>query len=112
MARPKLAPQEQKAMTVAFRLTAIEHAQLLAVAAQHGVRVSELVRRKTLGVRMPAPVQEAKLQADAVAALNRIGVNLNQIAKRMNSAKPLNMEKLITTLDRIHDAMDRLDESD
>jgi len=112
VARPKLAPQEQKSLTVSFRLTPIEHAQMLAVAAQHGMRVSELARRKALGVRLPAPVREAKLQADAVAALNRIGVNLNQIAKRMNSAKPMNMERLITTLDRIHDAMDRLNESD
>ncbi len=85
MARPKLAPQEQKSLTISFRVTPIEHAQMLAVAAQHGMRVSGLARRKALGVRLPAPVQEAKLQADAVAALNRIGVNLNQIAKRVNS---------------------------
>lgn len=111
MARPKLAPQERKSYQLLVRLTPIEHAQMQAVAAQHGVRMSELARRRALGVRLPAPVQEAKLQADAVAALNRIGVNLNQIAKRMNSGKPMNMEKLIATLDRIHDAMDRLEES-
>lgn len=112
MARPKLAPQEQRSVTIAFRVTTLEHAQMLATSAQHGVRVSELARRRSVGVRLPTPVDEAKVQADAIAALNRIGVNLNQIAKRLNSGKPTNMEKLITTLDRIHDAMDRLDESD
>lgn len=112
MARPKLPPHEMRSQSVAFRVSPIDHASLLAAASAHGIKVGELARRRSLGVRLPPEVQDAALRADTVAALNRIGVNLNQLVKRLNAGGPLNVEKLINTLDRVHDAMDRLDESD
>lgn len=112
MARPKLPPQEQKSERIIVRLTPIEHAQAQLAAARHGISVAELVRRRLMGIRLPASPTEAKINADAVAALNRIGINLNQIARRLNSGKPINIDRIIATLDRIHDEMDRLNEPD
>ncbi len=112
MARPKLPAHARKTHYVRVRLTALEHAQAQLVAQQYGIGLAELTRRRLLGVRLPAPPSEEKLNAHAVSALNRIGVNLNQIAKRMNAGHSTNLGKIVDALDRIHLAMDKLNESD
>ena len=112
MARPKLPPQDQKSKRMIVRLTPIEHAQAQLAAARYGIGVAELVRRRLRGIRLPASPTEEKLNADAVAALNRIGINLNQIAKRINSGGGVNAGKIMDALDRIDAEMDRLNEPD
>ena len=99
-------------MRLIVRLTPIEYAQAVLAAQGYGIGISELMRRRLLGVRLPNPPAEEKLNAQAVAALNRIGINLNQIAKRMHSVGAVNIDELIRAIDRIHDEMDRLNEPD
>ena len=112
MARPKLPPQDQKSKRMIVRLTPIEHAQAQLAADQAGIGISEFARRRLMGVRLPASPTEEKLNADAVAALNRIGINLNQIAKRINSGGGVNVGKIMDALERIDAEMDRLNEPD
>ena len=99
MARPKLPDHEQKSMRLIVRLTPVEHARVRLAAEHFGILTSEFARRRLLGVRLPNPPSEDQLNAQAVAALNRIGVNLNQIAKRLNSGHATNLGRIINTLD-------------
>ena len=51
-----------------------------------GASYSEIIRRAVLGMPPPPPLAPPLAQWDqeAVAALNKIGVNLNQIARRVH----------------------------
>lgn len=87
MARPKKAPDEKRTEQLApLRVTASERAFIEAQAAVAGLSPSDFVRRRALGRKVEAA---AHTQADAalLLELNRIGVNLNQIARAMNSER-------------------------
>ena len=79
----------RKAARVSIRLTAQEVAQVDAAAASLGLRratwIAALVRRRVLGQLTFAPADEAML-IGVRAELRRIGVNINQIARAMNTA--------------------------
>lgn len=80
---------------LSFRLTPDEHAQLEAVAVVSGVGVSAFVRRAAFSsASLPAPTYEPKQPDKSAAdysrllgAINKMGNNLNQIAKVANSSK-------------------------
>lgn len=83
MARPKKQPDEQRSERLpGIRLTAAERAYVEDMAARAGLDISDFCRRAILGQRVPAPAR--KMDAAAIVALNRVGVNLNQIAARVN----------------------------
>ena len=77
MARPRLGEEERRTRTVGVRVTEAEAEELRERA--QGARLSRgaYLRRRGLGqrVRMAAELRE----------LNRIGVNINQMARAMNS---------------------------
>ena len=77
MARPRLDEQERRARTVGVRVTAAEAAELRERAQAARLSMGAYLRRRALGqrVRMAAELRE----------LNRIGVNLNQMARALNS---------------------------
>ena len=77
MARPRLDEEERRARTVGVRVTAAEAAELRERAQTAGLSMGAYLRRRALGqrVRIAAELRE----------LNRIGVNLNQMARAMNS---------------------------
>jgi uncharacterized protein (DUF1778 family) len=85
MARPQLSPQERRESPVHLRLTQEERAAFEARARAHGLSLSDYLRRAALDRPMPAPVAEGRDLAALTAALLRLGVNLNQIARRMNA---------------------------
>ena len=62
-------------------LTPAEKAEMVQTAQSAGLSVAELVRRRVLG----RPVR-SKADAEARRSLRRIGGNLNQIARRLNTA--------------------------
>ncbi len=62
-------------------LTPAEKAEMVQTAQSAGLSVGELVRRRVLG----RPVR-SKTDAEARRSLRRIGGNLNQIARRLNTA--------------------------
>ena len=79
MARPRLDDEERRARTVGVRVTAAEEAELRERAQAARLSMGAYLRRRALGqrVRMAA---ELRLGAAELRELNRIGVNLNQMA--------------------------------
>ncbi len=76
-----------KNKTISLRLTEEEYNKLKNTADELGYSVSELVRKKVLDNREKlAPKQDLKLIA---YELNRIGANLNQVAKYVNTHKAI-----------------------
>jgi len=87
MARPLKAPDERRDERLpAPRVTAAELGHVEAQAAAAGLALAEYVRRSVLGQR----VGPARTAADdrLLLELNRVGVNLNQIARALNSDRP------------------------
>lgn len=64
-------------------MTRTELDAIRAAAQARGVTVSSLTRAAVLNV--PLPDRRTGIEAEAVAALNRIGVNINQIARAGNA---------------------------
>ena len=77
MARPRLGESERRTRTIGVRVTGAEEAELRGRAQAARLSMGSYMRRRALGqrVRMAAELRE----------LNRIGVNLNQMARAMNS---------------------------
>ena len=84
MARPRLGEEERRRRTVGVRVTEAEAAVLQERAQAARLSVGAYLRRRGLGqrVRMAA---ELRLGAAELRELNRIGVNLNQMARALNS---------------------------
>ena len=84
MARPRLGEQERRGRTVGVRVTEAEAEELQERAQGARLSVGAYLRRRGLGqrVRMAA---ERSLGAAELRELNRIGVNLNQMARALNS---------------------------
>jgi len=86
MARPTKAPHEKR--TAAFPPVRVTDAELYALHEQaEAVRLSpsEFIRQRVLSGRITPP--RAPSQASLIAELNRIGVNLNQIARQVNRGR-------------------------
>lgn len=87
MARPLLPPDERRDERLpAPRVTAAEFSQVEANAATAGLTLPEYVRSCVLGQQITAArtVTDDRLLIE----LNRVGVNLNQIARAVNSDRP------------------------
>lgn len=110
MVRPKKTSEERRDDVVGVRLTAQERAELDRFAGYYGLSVSEFMRRRALGYRLPAGEIERRQRAAVMTALMRLGVNLNQIAHHMNAGRgaPANLSALSALIARIDTEMDRL----
>ena len=87
MARPRLEAEDRRTRTIGVRVTAAEGAQLDERAEAARLTTATFVRQVVLG----RPVRIAsvrRLGGAEFAELNRIGVNLNQIARALNSGVP------------------------
>ena len=84
MARPRLGESERRGRTVGVRVTEVEAEELQERAQGARLSMGAYLRRRALGqrVRMAA---ERRLGAEELRELNRIGVNLNQMARALNS---------------------------
>ncbi len=87
MPRPTKHPDEQRSVRLSVRYTAAERVFLEDQSVAAGTAVSDLIRRRSLGLA----VQPRRARADAalLSELNAIGVNLNQIARNLNAARSL-----------------------
>lgn len=103
MGRPKKAPEERRSARLpAPRLTDAELAFVEAQAAAAGVDMAEFVRRRVLGRRV-APARSVA-DASLLVELNRVGVNLNQIAARVNMTGDL-ADDFRAVLDELRETM-------
>jgi Bacterial mobilisation protein (MobC). len=88
MARPKKAPEELRTERLSgIRLTSAERHYVELLAERAGLDVAEFCRRAILGQRILA--RRSDVNERTLAELNRIGVNLNQIAHAGNSGRGL-----------------------
>lgn len=105
--RPARAERENRADRVAFRLTAEELERVQAEAERAGVSVSEYCRAAALGQRVR--VRSAPDLSAALVSLNRVGVNLNQIARGVNRGQGVPPD-LAEVLAEVRAAVERLAE--
>ena len=84
MARPRLGEEHRRTRTLGVRLTASEAEALSEQARSARLSLGAYVRRRALGQRVSVS-EERRLGAGELRELNRIGVNLNQIARLLNS---------------------------
>lgn len=92
MARPRKDAQTARATRFNLRLTAAERARLDEAARAAGQSPTDYARARLLGPEeVPRFVVPVRHQVDPaiVVALNRIGANLNQLARRANSGDML-----------------------
>lgn len=108
MARPKKPTNETRPHVVSFRLTDIEMAQLEKEAVAAGLVPNECARLKTL--ESPAPGKrkkeregrrELQVSFELRQELRRVGVNMNQIARRLNMTGEHEPEELASASKRV-----------
>lgn len=88
MARPRKTADEKRDQVVNMRVTLAEQEHLRSQAHAAGMSLGEYVRRRSLGHSVtPSPRQT---DAALISEVNRIGVNVNQLAKavHMNRVDP------------------------
>jgi hypothetical protein len=80
MARPRLQEHEKRTErhNLRFTLAEIDHIRSQADAA--GLDVSEYLRRRALGYTVPAGGASRRTDPALISELNRVGVNVNQLA--------------------------------
>jgi len=84
MARPKKQPSEKRTAQIPpIRVTDAELIRLKEKAEIASVSLSDFVRQIVLTGRVKVP--RGKISAELLAELNSIGVNLNQIAYKLNA---------------------------
>lgn len=81
MARPRKQLGEKRDQRFNLRYTAAELAHIRAQAGKAGLDVHEYIRRKALSASVFAPIAARRSDPALVSELNRIGVNVNQLAR-------------------------------
>lgn len=112
MARPTKSPDEKRTERLPYaRLTLSERVEVEAMAARAGLSVSDFARRAVLGQKITAPPRKPAPEQRAGGAylteLGRIGINLNQIARRANASGNVPAH-LSHTLEALTDLIDRI----
>lgn len=111
VARPKKQMQDARTERLNLRLQPDERAEVETRAVALGLTPSDYARRLIIGGRL-ANVVTVKADPSLVLAINRAGVNLNQIARTMNSGAGHIPLDLADTLERINRLLDRLQEDE
>lgn len=113
MARPRKPIAESRIHRLNLRFTAVEATCLRDLAAAARLSVAAYARRTALGewraIEPPRRQSGPMLEPAAVAALNRIGVNLNQLARRANAGDLLQPGELPDVLATLHDQLARIE---
>jgi len=107
MARPKKQQPDTRSERLNLRLLPDERATIEARAAASGLTPTDYARRRALGGKL-AVVAPRRADPALVLAVNRAGVNLNQIARALNSGLGHSPHELSETLTRLNQLLDRL----
>ena len=83
MARPKKQSHERRSERFNLRYTLAEIEHIRAQAAAAGLEPHEYVRRRSLGHAVP-PAPARSSDPALISELNRIGVNVNQLARAVH----------------------------
>ena len=111
MARPQKESADKRDLTIRVRVTAPEKLRIWQMAAQAGYTPSDFMRVRTIAAAQPLrhkPTPERELLLNVMAELGKIGSNVNQIARQLNSRDETGQLAGIDT-DDINQAMQGLD---
>lgn len=104
--------RRQRVHVVGVRLLTSEYASLRTRAAEAGLRVGSYLRACALGDVGPrarrSPTVNAQQLAIAIAQLNRVGNNLNQIAHALNAARTVDARDAASTLAELRDVLGQI----
>lgn len=97
-----------------LRLSQAERGALRAAAASQGVTPADFLRAAFLAPSRPAQRSRGRtlgpaLDPAAVAALNRVGANLNQIARRIHAGDVIQPRELPEVLASMAQQLDRIE---
>ena len=90
-----------KTTTLATKVTLEESERLKAAAKSKGITVSELIRRSALGIPIPEHASIERLAKrnktlhSYLSEVNKIGSNVNQIARYCNQNRRVDLEVLV-----------------
>ena len=107
MARPRLGEEERRRRTVGVRVTEAEETELRERAQAARLSMGAYLRRRALGQRVRSAV-ERRLGAAELRELNRIGVNLNQMARTLNSGAVASPAETQEALERVGELVAKL----
>ena len=108
MARPKKLQEDARTERLNLRLLPDERAEVDVRAAAVGLSPSDYARRLVIGGSVVHMRTAPKADPALVLAINRAGVNLNQIARTLNGGVGHIPGDLAETLARINGLLDRL----
>lgn len=98
MGRPQLTKESKRSKRIIFRVTENELQQLMQLSETCGKPPSELIREKLFNGRFPQ-AKTAKLDLLTYTELKKIGVNINQLAWKVNSGfLPFNLLAILRKL--------------
>jgi hypothetical protein len=108
--RPQKAAHDQLSHVISFRVSPAELAKLNRRAAKAGqTNINAFARAAALG--KPVTIRHEsgpKINALAITALNRLGVNLNQITHHINAGRKPQIPYIEELIERIDSALDGL----
>lgn len=113
MARPRKDQAERRTCAIGVRLTPSERGALQAAASARGVSPAEVLRGAFMGSTAlspePAAATVSVLDPSAIVALNRVGANLNQLARRANAGDLLQPGELPEVMASLSDSLARIE---
>lgn len=103
MNRPDPTEHEYRTEVMQTRVTLAERAHVQEMAQRAGLTVSEYLRRRACSYQVPTGPRRRALSPELATALNRVGVNINQIALRLNCDRPerISIEETMGELQRV-----------
>lgn len=107
MARPKKAAEERR--STHFPPVRVTEAELIFVQDQSemaGLSVSEYLRQRALSGKVTP--RRTPAEASALVELNRVGVNLNQVARALNRGRDADPHHIDFILQELHQLMQKL----
>ena len=107
MARPRLVESERRRRTIGVRVTEAEETELRERAQAARLSLGAYLRRRALGQRVRSTV-ERRLGAAERRELNRIGVNLNQMARTLNSGAVSSPAETQAAVERVGELVAKL----
>jgi len=85
MARPRKQPDEKRTASVRADLTVAERLYVHEQATLAGISAAEYTRRRILGFAVVAGGNIRRVDPAFISELNRIGVNVNQLARAVHT---------------------------
>ena len=107
MARPRLGEEERRGRTIGVRVTEAEAEELQERAQAARLSMGAYLRRRGLGQRVRMGT-ERRLGAAELRELNRIGVNLNQMARALNSGAAPSPAETQAAVERVGEMVAKL----